>query len=90
MPQQFHAVQCCSCSTCQVQQVKKIAKFKCAVCGEKQSVRQARRFSFLELCSPRRLILHHIHLLTHQFRVLHADCGVPHDTNRKLRMRVFA
>ena len=38
--QQFHAVQCCSCSTYQVQQVKKVAKFKCAVCGEKQSVRQ--------------------------------------------------
>lgn len=41
MPQQFHAVQCCSCRTFSVQQVKKVAKFKCAVCGEKQSVRQA-------------------------------------------------
>lgn len=38
--QQFHAVQCFSCSTFQVQQVKKVAKFKCAVCGDKQSVRQ--------------------------------------------------
>jgi predicted RNA-binding Zn-ribbon protein involved in translation (DUF1610 family) len=38
--QQFHAVQCFSCSTFQVQQVKKVAKFKCAGCGDKQSVRQ--------------------------------------------------
>ena len=47
MPQTFHAVQCCACETYQAQQVKKVAKFKCVVCGDKQSVRQVCRCAAL-------------------------------------------
>jgi len=37
MPQEFQVVRCFSCQTFQGQQVKKAKKWRCKVCGEKQS-----------------------------------------------------
>nr|XP_046262046.1 MRN complex-interacting protein [Scatophagus argus] len=38
MVQEFHVVRCFSCQTFQVQQVKKVNKWRCKLCGEKQSL----------------------------------------------------